>query len=53
MVRQRFDMNKAAGTVSGQQGQRKTKGHFFYFEGHFKGLKISRAEQRAHFPKLP
>ena len=31
---------KAAGTVS---GQRKTKGHFFYFEGHFKGQKISRA----------
>jgi len=34
---------KAAGTVLGQQGQRKTKGHFFYFEGHFKGQKISRA----------
>ena len=35
--------DKAAGTVLGQQGQRKTKGHFFYFEGHFKGQKISRA----------
>jgi len=34
---------KAAGTVLGQQGQSKTKGHFFHFEGHFKGQKISRA----------
>ena len=36
---------KAAGTVLGQQGQSKTKGHFFHFKGHFKGQKISRAKQ--------
>jgi len=33
-------MINAAGTVLGQQGQCKTKGHFFHFEGHFKGQNI-------------